>query len=1041
MPYTDESVQNLIINKMPASVYENTTPVDTQVYVVTDPAGKNMDNISETGYKVLNSTNGMEAGAICNDKRIFKDIIKYAHSTFDGSEFIVVGNPVVSNDGILKPVASNYETFYLPIPVNNGFKAMVKFNTGSLTGSHAIGLLNTTPIQVYIQCLGSPSKFYLEARIADSSNNYTIRISSTELSANTDYIATFAYNHTDLSVNLKLYDADFNLLDSNAATSGSNIIISNETVLARVGDVNADVANLSIDLKYLSIWFDDKLTFSGSKTDIDIIKSDNYAFVGAPTITDDGIASLLTTSNYITSLYPNSNSFTLKCNFLWNGTNPTGSASLYQVRTSNSQEQFDIYLNTSGKIALSTKVSGTSHTDFSVISISANSMVSIIAEKTESSITVKAYQNGSLIYNEVQASNIPTFDSTSSMRIGASTYAINGSIDLNLVQVYVGGNLVYQPCLKIPYVQSDVGSKVVEANYRARVSNMYEQYGYAPYYTIDEANQDFSLPSGNIYGMIETSVKNDTDYIISLPAVQDTGEVVHNEEGIYERLNEDAHSTFDVSKFTIAGSPSISNKGIISGFSASNFVSIPAVALDATSDIKIYCRVNMQEGASVNNFIWCMGGYTSYPALMINGGGITYFYGGAESNNIKKTGTTIKLNTDYDILVHYNFGTINLYYKLASDSYYEFIGTATIASDYSFNNTIYIGAPSSVGSWFFHGSLDLKYFYIKTNGLDTFSCTQKGVDIIKSDDYTITGMLTISNDGMASGFSGSSYITTSSIALNATDDIKVYSRFILTGTSQQNGIWSMGTYQTRPALLANANSIRIFLGGSESNNIIGSGLTINLNTPYDVLVHFNKGTAYLYYKLSFASSYTLLGTKDLDSEYSYDYPLTLGNPPATNDWYLHGYADLNFLRVYKNDQLIYQSCLRVPYINSFDDKKMVDFLYESRVADTYEQFGQAPYVILNDTDKSYQLPRGSVYGLIGRRILRDSYKNGMDYWELYSDRTLEQGGSCTSGTEVTFIKPFIDTNYVLTVPYSAKTATGFTPSQTGDWIAKGIGNL
>ena len=30
-----------------------------------------------------------------------------------------------------------------------------------------------------------------------------------------------------------------------------------------------------------------------------------------------------------------------------------------------------------------------------------------------------------------------------------------------------------------------------------------------------------------------------------------------------------------------------------------------------------------------------------------------------------------------------------------------------------------------------------------------------------------------------------------------------------------------------------------------------------------------------------------------------------------------------------------------------------------------------------------------------------------------------------------------DTNYTLTCPYSAKTTTGFTPSQTGGYIAKG----
>jgi hypothetical protein len=104
-----------------------------------------------------------------------------------------------------------------------------------------------------------------------------------------------------------------------------------------------------------------------------------------------------------------------------------------------------------------------------------------------------------------------------------------------------------------------------------------------------------------------------------------------------------------------------------------------------------------------------------------------------------------------------------------------------------------------------------------------------------------------------------------------------------------------------------------------------------------------------------------------------------------------------------------------------------------------EQFGYANYYTLSDTD--FTLPQVELYGLIGQRTLRDSYRNGINYWELYSNRDLEQGGSCTSGVEVTFARPFADTNYVLSVPYSAKSVTAFTPTQTGDWIAKGKGLL
>ena len=73
--------------------------------------------------------------------------------------------------------------------------------------------------------------------------------------------------------------------------------------------------------------------------------------------------------------------------------------------------------------------------------------------------------------------------------------------DLNNVKAWSNGELVYQGCLKIPYTESKTGSKVVDAICRDRIRDMYEQFGYAPYFTVSDS--DFTLPMGEIYGMIE----------------------------------------------------------------------------------------------------------------------------------------------------------------------------------------------------------------------------------------------------------------------------------------------------------------------------------------------------------------------------------------------------------------------------------------------------------------------------------------------------------------------------------------------------------
>lgn len=56
--------------------------------------------------------------------------------------------------------------------------------------------------------------------------------------------------------------------------------------------------------------------------------------------------------------------------------------------------------------------------------------------------------------------------------------------------------------IEIPYTESKTGSKVVDVAYRDRVQDVYEQYGQAGYYTIDEENKNFTLPMGEIYGML-----------------------------------------------------------------------------------------------------------------------------------------------------------------------------------------------------------------------------------------------------------------------------------------------------------------------------------------------------------------------------------------------------------------------------------------------------------------------------------------------------------------------------------------------------------
>lgn len=260
---------------------------------------------------------------------------------------------------------------------------------------------------------------------------------------------------------------------------------------------------------------------NSSVTGIDTIKADNYTITGSPTITNDGIASGFDDSNYIST----SGKYTLNVsNKPWEivfrvttGTNTTGYAQALLGGEADKRGVF-LQLATNGVVALYLNSNGS--TDYIV------NNVRVMSNGFSKNILFRIKFTGTQYYAEYSLDGGATFqsemtpiESTTPIysggflylgRNGQSDRYFAGSIDLNSFKVYVDGDLVYQPCLKIPYTQSKTGSKIVDSSYRYRVSDMYEQFGYAPYYTLSASN--FTLPQGEIYGMIERKA-NSSDIV------------------------------------------------------------------------------------------------------------------------------------------------------------------------------------------------------------------------------------------------------------------------------------------------------------------------------------------------------------------------------------------------------------------------------------------------------------------------------------------------------------------------------------------------
>lgn len=243
-----------------------------------------------------------------------------------------------------------------------------------------------------------------------------------------------------------------------------------------------------------------------------------FTVVGNPTITDDGIASGFSSSNAIKTTLsnwdllnhtyeieihlpniPSGAKFPLDIFGLWINFDTRaviqgwdGSLNAFFVQTVNTcQSGDDVKL----KITYSAK---NSQNNFA-IQMSVNGCE--YGSYTRSSNTIPATTSGTSTNVWIGSNN--------------STRTYNGSIDLKQFSITVDGKEVFSgnktgidtvkiggETVEIPYTLSKTGSKIVDVAYRDRVIDLYEQEGQAGYYTIDEPNKNFTLPMGEIYGMI-----------------------------------------------------------------------------------------------------------------------------------------------------------------------------------------------------------------------------------------------------------------------------------------------------------------------------------------------------------------------------------------------------------------------------------------------------------------------------------------------------------------------------------------------------------
>ena len=460
-------------------------------------ANQDLSNLGPLGLDKINQSKALETGAVSSDADVYADIQKYAHSTFDRSKFEVVGSPVITDDGIASGF-SHSDYINLSVSLNNTQKI-----TNYIKGT----FINTSNPQILWS--------YYTTRLEMTSTTITFKWLGTNL-----LIADFKtplQNNDIFEIFLILNDNGQNKLVARVNGEAS-VNITNNTALSEGSILNIRIGDYyqsdnysfvgTIELKSVATWADNIPVFSGNKTGLDVIKPDNYEVIGTPTITEDGIASGFDTNSYIISAENfNLSAKKFKIKYHCKIGQPEGSIGVVSLYNNQGLPVFNtVYNHYTVGVILRENFSGagdiSSYTsNYTGLSYTAN------FEIENNTVTINVlYDDGTTRTANVDFSalDVSSWDKLQ-LRVGRGIWIGRNIeyLDLNSVELENNCNLVYQPCLKIPYTLSKTGSKIVDAAYRDRVQDVYEQYGTAMYYTLDEENQNFTLPMGEIYGMIE----------------------------------------------------------------------------------------------------------------------------------------------------------------------------------------------------------------------------------------------------------------------------------------------------------------------------------------------------------------------------------------------------------------------------------------------------------------------------------------------------------------------------------------------------------
>ena len=277
----------------------------------------------------------------------------------------------------------------------------------------------------------------------------------------------------------------------------------------------------------------------------------------------------------------------------------------------------------------------------------------------------------------------------------------------------------------------------------------------------------------------------------------------------------------------IKGSLTESPEGVFSGFSSSNYITMP-ITPSELSNCSIKLRFTTANVNTEQDIIWLKRNnenIASYFGLQTHPNGNHCYIYSYVPGSASYIATSFKLlsNTTYDCVINIENGKLSWKIGEPNNLIEQNQLKFDVSSIASFDNPICFGSLLNTG-YAFNGSIDFNNSYIILNG------TKYNLQAVVG--YTIVGSPTIT-DGVVSGFSSENYLTLPSIPANSYNRIEIRTKITTGATIEAGNIIGDNSYYCNGLLIGSTGKISSQFNFSNYDRAT-SDVVLEANTEYTI---------------------------------------------------------------------------------------------------------------------------------------------------------------------------------------------------------------